>query len=448
MADIPASNAFLHSPVPDAPANGRHRANKAVSASPTTSTDSETATTPVPPASLQIVPPPETPRPALLNLAAYKHAAERILPPGVYDYYSGGSHDEETLRYNSRSFQPFIIRPRNLINVATINTTTTLNNPYLTLPLPLLLAPVALQCMAHDEGESGTARAAANTGTAMCVSTTATQSIEQIASSTNPHTTQLLFQLYVYNDHELTRGLVRRAERAGYRGLIVTIDAPYLGYKERDVRNEFSTPSRFVVANFDGPLRHMRKRPIGVGAAAVSESEKAVIGRSSAFSWHDLRALVRRSPLPVWVKGVLTAEDAIAACDAGCTGVIVSNHGGRQLDTVPAPIDVITDISTAVRAWSSNQDGSSGSSRRRVSVLMDGGVRRGSDIFKALALGADAVLIGRPLVWGLAYNGSSGVQQVVECLHNELRLCMALAGCRSIVDITRRHVQLTIRNNI
>ena len=382
-------------------------------------------------------PAPTTPAPhRLLNLSAYEHAAQHTLAPPVWDYYSGGSHDEQTLHYNSRSFQPFIIRPRTLVNVADIDTTTHLHQPQLTLDLPLLLAPVALQCMAHDDGESGSARAAAATGIAMCVSTTATQSIEQVAASTST-ACQLLFQLYVYNDRSLTMALVRRAEAAGYRALVVTVDAPYLGYKERDVRNDFAAPPRFVVANFTGSLRHMRKRPIGVGAAAVTDKEKAVMGRSSAFSWHDLRALVHDTRLSVWVKGVLTAEDAVAACEAGCTGVVVSNHGGRQLDTVPAPVDVITDIADAVRGWCH----SNGRDRRTVSVLMDGGVRRGSDVFKALALGVDAVLIGRPLIWGLAYGGSGGVQQVVECLRDELKLCMSLAGCRTVADITRQHVQ-------
>ena len=385
------------------------------------------------------VPPPSPPPPRLLNLAAYECEFKRLLPPPTYDYYTGGALDEVTLRYNTRSFEPLVIRPRTLVDVRDIDLVTHLPHPQLTLSLPLLLAPVALQCMAHEEGESGSARGAASAGVPMCVSTTATQSIEQVAAASPA--TQLLFQLYVYNDHALTSGLVRRAEAAGYRGLVVTVDAPYLGYKWRDVTNDFSVPSRYVVANFPpGPLRSMRKRPIGVGAASVTQKEKAVMGRSSAFSWRDLRALVASTRLPVWVKGVLTAEDAEAACEAGCTGVVVSNHGGRQLDTAPAPVDVVAHISEAVRDWSDSST-AGGEERRRVSVLMDGGVRRGSDVFKALALGADAVLIGRPMLWGLAYGGSGGVQQVIECLRDELRLCMALAGCRTIADIQRRHVR-------
>ena len=427
MADILQTTVPRHPLVKVRPsANNRNGDKSSSSSDPTTSND------------ITLPPAPVPPPPRLLNLAAYQQQFRHLLPPPTYDYYTGGSHDEQTLQYNTESFEPFVIRPRSLVNVGDVDCRTSLHHPHLTLSMPLLLSAVSLQCMAHEEGECGSARAAAATGIPMCVSTTATQPIELIAT-TSP-TTQLLFQLYVYNDRHLTAQLVRRAEQAGYRGLVVTVDTPYVGYKERDIRNEFAVPTRFVVANFPpGPLRYMRKRPIGVGAAAVTEQEKAVMGRSSAFSWVDLRALVNSTPLPVWVKGVLTAEDAVAACEAGCTGVIVSNHGGRQLDTAPAPVDVITDISDAVHDWSSGT--TDGAKRRRVSVLMDGGVRRGSDVFKALALGADAVLIGRPLLWGLAYGGSGGVQQVIECLRDELRLCMSLAGCRTVADISRKHVQ-------
>ena len=436
MADVQPANC-IREPIPlQHPSAANHTAKPQPHTPPNPFHSTSVQQPPTPPSHVAAAPP------RLLNLSAYEHEFKRLLPPPTYDYYSGGSHDEYTLRYNSRSFDPFIIRPRTLVNVSDIDCTTSLHQPQLTLALPLLLAPVALQCMAHDEGESGSARAAAATGIAMCVSTTATQSIEQVATASPAATTQLLFQLYVYNDHSLTTQLVRRAEAAGYRGLVVTVDTAYVGYKERDIRNDFAMPLRFEVANFPpGPLRYMRKRPIGVGAAAVTAKEKAVMGRSSAFSWYDLRALVQTTTLPVWVKGVLTPEDAVAACEAGCSGVIVSNHGGRQLDTAPAPVDVITHISDAVCDWCNRAPGSGSSDRRRVSVLMDGGVRRGSDIFKALALGADAVLIGRPLLWGLAYGGSVGVQQVVECLRDELRLCMSLAGCRTIADINRRHLQ-------
>ena len=430
MADVLATDSSRHSLVAALTAATISSSTQPTHRSPPhiDSTTAEEAAAPPPP-----VPPPSR----LLSLSAYEREFKRLLPSPIYDYFSGGSHDEYTLRYNSRSFEPFVIRPRALVDVGDIDCSTQLQHPHLTLTLPLLLSPVALQCMAHEEGESGSARAAAAAGIAMCVSTTATQSIEQVATASP--TAPLLFQLYVYNDHSLTIQLVRRAEAAGYRALVVTVDTPYVGYKERDIRNDFAMPSRFVVANFPpGPLRYMRKRPIGVGAAAVTEKEKAVMGRSSAFSWHDLRALVQSTRLPVWVKGVLTAEDAVAACDAGCTGMIVSNHGGRQLDTAPAPVDVITDISDAVRDWCITR---AEKGWRRVSVLMDGGVRRGSDVFKALALGADAVLIGRPLLWGLAYGGSGGVQQVIQCLHDELKLCMALAGCRTLADISRKHVQ-------
>ena len=342
----------------------------------------------------------------------FEELARRRLPGMVFDYYAGGAGAEWTLRENRRAFDRWVIRPRILVDVSGVDASTTVMGEEL--PLPVLLAPVALQAMAHPEGEIATARAAAWAGTLMVVPTLATFSLEMIAATG----VRRWFQLYVHKDRGLTAELVRRAHSAGYSALVVTVDAPFLGRRERDERNRFRLPPGLKLANLPG-----QTLPDAEGSAlfAYVASEQ-----DPTLRWADLEWLASLSPLPIVVKGILTAEDADLAAGAGAGGVVVSNHGGRQLDGVPAALTALPEVAEAVG--------------RRCDVLLDGGVRRGTDVLKALALGASAVLVGRPLVWGLAARGEVGVRRVLELLRDELVLAMALAGRTSVADIDRSAV--------
>lgn len=339
----------------------------------------------------------------------FEQTARELLPPMVFDYYAGGSGDEWTLRENRRAFDRWIIRPRVLVDASDVDLRTSVLGQ--AVPFPILLAPTAFQRMAHDEGELATARAAASLGALMVVSTIATVSLEEIA-----HTgVARWFQLYVLKDRDLTAELVKRADAAGYSALVLTVDAPLLGRRLRDERNAFTLPPGIGLANLEGT---------GLPVAAGSGLSSFFLDRHDpTLTWESVAWLRSLSSLPLVLKGVLTAEDARLAVEAGADAVVVSNHGGRQLDGAPATIDVLPEVVEAVSG--------------RTEVLVDGGVRRGTDVLKALALGARAVLVGRPYLWGLAVGGESGVRRVLEILRDELKLAMALAGQPSVGGIDR-----------
>ncbi|HSD73644.1 MAG TPA: alpha-hydroxy acid oxidase, partial [Steroidobacteraceae bacterium] len=282
------------------------------------------------------------------------------------------------------------------------------------LSMPIVVAPTACHELAHPDGELATARAAGGAGTLMIISTLASFAMEDVSrEATGP----LWFQLYIYRDRGVTRELIRRAEAAGCRAIVLTVDAPVGGMRERDVRNEFRLPEGIVMRNLLSAGRSFAGLDDGGGSAA--DYINAMFDPS--ISWKDLDWLAAQTKLPVLVKGVVRADDAVCAREHGAQGVVVSNHGGRQLDTSPATIDVLESITTAV-------DG-------RIEVLIDGGVRRGTDVLKALALGARAVLIGRPVLWGLAVDGEHGVRNVLDILRRELDVAMALAGCGNVEEI-------------
>jgi 4-hydroxymandelate oxidase len=346
------------------------------------------------------------------RLEDFEPLARSRLTRTAFDYFAGGSGDEWTLRENRRAFERWVIRPRVLMDVAAIDTTTTvLGRP---MPFPVVLAPTGFQKLGHPQGELATARAAAALGVTMVLSTVSTVSLEEVAGAGPP----CWFQLYVHRDRGLTAELVGRAHAAGYAAIVLTVDTPVLGRRERDERNRFALPSELTLANVTG---NRLPDVAGSGLYAYFASEL-----DASLTWQDLEWLRSLSPLPVLVKGVLTAEDAELAVRSGVTGVIVSNHGGRQLDGVPASLDVLPEVADAVAG--------------RIEVMMDGGIRRGTDVLKALALGAGAVLIGRPYLWGLAVDGEAGVRRVLEMLHAELLLAMALAGRRRIEDLDRTAV--------
>jgi isopentenyl diphosphate isomerase/L-lactate dehydrogenase-like FMN-dependent dehydrogenase len=341
-----------------------------------------------------------------LNVWDYEHLAAERLDAGAHGYYAGGAGDELTLRDNVAAFQRWQLRPRVLVDVAGCSTVTTVLGHELS--LPVIVAPVAFQRVAHPDGEVGMARAAHAAGTAICLSTLATSTPAQVAETG----AQRWFQLYVFRDRQLTADLVARARESGFTALVLTVDTPVLGRRERDHRTGFTIPPDVAIAS------------LGQGGMTPAE---AFAQMSQSVSWHDVERLASESELPVLVKGVLTAEDARLACEHGAAGVVVSNHGGRQLDGVSATLDALPEVVDAV-------DG-------RIEVLLDGGVRRGGDVVKALALGARAVLAGRAPLWGLAVDGEAGATAVLELLRDEILLALKLVGCTSPADVTRDRVQ-------
>jgi 4-hydroxymandelate oxidase len=352
-----------------------------------------------------------------VNVFDFEAIAREKLSPAAYDYYAGGAHDEVTLRENRAAYDRLSLAYRVLVDVSRRElSTAVLGQP---VAMPVLVAPTAFHRLADPEGEVATARAAGKAGTVMILSTLSTSTIEAVVSAA---TGPVWFQLYVYRDRGATEGLVRRAEAAGCRALVLTVDAPLIGRRERDVRNRFHLPPGLAVANLlpDG-YGEMPPAPADSGLAAYVSSFL-----DPALTWRDVEWLRSITELPVLVKGIVRPDDALRAAEAGAAGVVVSNHGARQLDTAPATIDVLPEVVDALAAHG-----------HRIEVLMDGGVRRGTDILKALALGARAVLVGRPVLWGLAAAGEAGAARVLTLLREELDLAMALAGAPTLADITR-----------
>ncbi len=347
--------------------------------------------------------------PSPVCLADYERLAEGRLDPMAWAYFSGGSADETTLRWNREGFERLAIVPRVLNGGAGGHTRLTLLGR--TYVHPIFVAPIAYQKLAHADGELATAAAAEAQDACMVLSTQASTTLEDAAEA---GASCRWFQLYLQPERAATLSLVRRAEAAGYEVLVLTVDAPINGVRNREHRAGFMLPPGIAAEN----LRHIAAAPaqLAPGASAVFDGLMA-----GAPTWEDVVWLRSETRLPVVVKGVLSADDAVRAVEAGVAGIIVSNHGGRTLDTLPATIDVLPSIARAVAG--------------RVPLLMDGGVRRGTDVLKALALGATAVLIGRPVVYGLAVNGAYGVAHVLRLLRDELEVAMALSGCPTLADI-------------
>jgi isopentenyl diphosphate isomerase/L-lactate dehydrogenase-like FMN-dependent dehydrogenase len=346
------------------------------------------------------------------NVADYERLARERLAPGAFGYYAGGAGDERTLRDNVEAYSRWLLRPRALVDVSAPTTETTVLGTRLS--MPLLVAPVAFQRIAHPDGEPGMARAAAAAGTAMVLSTLATATPTEVAAAA-PGAPRW-FQVYVFRDPGVTRALIDEAAAAGFLALALTVDAPRLGRRERDLRTGFEIPADVTVPSFAAAVGHASS---GTPADMFARMDPSV-------GWRDLERLCGETELPVLVKGIETAEDARLACEHGAAGVIVSNHGGRQLDGVPATIDALPEVVEAVAG--------------RVEVLVDGGVRRGSDVVRALALGARAVLAGRAPLWGLAARGEQGAREVLELLREEIELALVLLGCPSPADVTSAHV--------
>lgn len=343
--------------------------------------------------------------PTIAAVSDYEPFARARMSEQAWAYIAGGAADELTLHDNIAAFQRLRLRSRVLADLS--GGTTRLQLFGQTFEHPIVLAPVAYQKLAHADGELATVLAAAAVQAGMVVSTQASIELEAIAREAQ---SPLWFQLYIQHDRDFTRDLVRRAEAAGYQALVVTVDAPVNGVRNREQRAGFVLPAGVEAVN----LRGMRPLPTG---SAQPDGGLLLGGPllAAAPTWQDLRWLRSLTRLPVLLKGVMTGEDARRALEEGVDGIIVSNHGGRTLDTQPATISVLAEVAAALEG--------------RVPLLLDGGIRRGSDVFKALALGADAVLVGRPYMFGLAAAGAVGVAHVVQMLRAELEVAMALTGC-------------------
>lgn len=354
--------------------------------------------------------------PAPVNLADYEQMARSRMEPGAWDYYEGAACDERTLADNCAAFGRIKLLPRVLTDVSRIDLTAQALGTALS--MPVMLAPTAFNKLAHPDGECAAARAAASAGTLMIASTISTYTLEEIAeASSGPK----WFQLYVYKDRGVTAELVSRAEAAGYSALVLTVDTPMLGRRERDLRNAFALPPGIVIANFAG----LRARLDGASGWGAGSSFGAYVHSlfDASLTWESVDWLRRLTRLPIVLKGILAADDARRAMAAGANAIIVSNHGGRQLDDAIATIEALPRIAAGV------QD--------RMDVFLDGGIRRGGDVLKAIALGARGVFIGRPYLWGLAAGGEQGVRDVLEILRAELELSMALAGRPSLASVDR-----------
>ena len=361
--------------------------------------------------------PPRAPGQAPVTLADFEPLAKARMTHMAYEYVAGGAGDEITLRENESAFDRLRLNPRVLTDVSRIDTRLTLFGQ--TLDFPILLAPTAYHRLVHPEGEIATVRGSTAAGATLVASSFANTSIEDMAQAakTASRTGALWFQLYVNRDRGFTRDLVQRAEAAGCRALCVTVDSPTTGLRHRETRSGFALPAGIERSNL--------KALGGTAAGGQNRAHEGTIYNAvldPALVWKDLDWLRGISRLPVLLKGILNAEDAARAASIG-TAVIVSNHGGRNLDSVPATIEALPRIVDAV-------DG-------RTPVLMDGGVRRGNDVLKAIACGAAAVLIGRPYLFGLAVDGANGIATVVGILRRELEVAMALTGRRSLAEIDR-----------
>jgi len=349
----------------------------------------------------------------LASLSDFETRARERVSHMAYEYVAGGAGDEITLRENRAAFERLRLKPRVLVDVSKLDTTVTLFGEKLR--HPILLAPTAYHRLVHDEGELASVRGAAAAGAVLVASSSSTTSIERMGkAATGP----MWFQLYVQPDRGFTRELVERAQASGCRALCVTVDAPVLGARNRETRSGFKLPPGLEREN-------LKKLGADLVTGSGRPAEGAVYSSvlDPTVTWKDIDWLLKLSRVPVLLKGVLTKEDAATAVKAGVAGLIVSNHGGRNLDTVPATIDALPRVVDAAAG--------------RMPILVDGGVRRGTDVLKAIARGANAVLIGRPYLYGLAVGGADGVTRVVNILRAELEGAMALTGRRSLAEIDR-----------
>ncbi|TVY54236.1 Oxidase FUB9, partial [Lachnellula suecica] len=336
------------------------------------------------------------------------------------EFFNSGATGQVTVYENSTAYAKYRLRPRVLVNVSKVDPSTDVFGSRIA--FPLCVSPAGIHAMAHPDGELATARACAKRGIAMGVSSFATYSVEEIRAAgleVEPSTKHAM-QLYTMQDRALQERILRRAEQAGCTAILLTADSPVLGVRYNEWRNDFRTPEGLGFPNLEKSSAQIM---------ATTHDNGFLSMNSDKHSWaEDIPWLRARTGMQIWIKGVLTAEDVLLAREWGCEGVLVSNHGGRQLDETPATIDALPECVAAA-------DG-------KIRVHIDGGIRTGSDIFKALALGAECCWIGRPILWGLAYDGQRGAEKTLDILYDEFRRCMMLTGCNSVADITKAKIGL------
>ncbi|XP_072118352.1 2-Hydroxyacid oxidase 2 isoform X3 [Mobula birostris] len=358
----------------------------------------------------------------LVCLPDFEMYAKEHLPKAIWEFYAAGADECCTRDDNLMAFKRIRLRPRMLRDVSITDTRTTIQGTEISFPIGI--APIAFHCLAWHDGEMSTTRAAEAMNTCYIASTYATCSVEEISAAA-PNGFRW-FQLYVYLNHELSEQLVHRVEACGYKAIVLTVDVPYTGKRRNDIRNNFKLPPHLKVKNFDGVFEETTEdRLYGIPANSLDPS----------ISWKDISWLRSLTRLPIIIKGILTKEDAELAVGHGVQGIIVSNHGGRQLDGGPATIDALSEIVKTVQG--------------RVEIYLDGGIRTGSDVLKALALGARCVFIGRPVIWGLAYKGEEGVKEILQILNDEFRLSMALSESQGFEKYQTQEVlqMLEIQSN-
>lgn len=374
-----------------------------------------------------------------VNVGSLRAIARRRLPGGIFDYIDGGAEDEFTLRRNVEAYQNLEFRPRVLSDVSTVDPSTVVLGRRV--PIPVVLAPTGFTRIVTPAGELDVARAAERFGLPYTLSTLATRSIEEVRSVSDG---DLWFQVYVWRDRGLVADMLQRAADSGYSTIVITVDTAVLGRRERDVARGFSLPPRLSPGILVDGLLHPSwtwqflksdpiqfanlTRPDGDNASPVNLAQYVNSQFDSSLSWQDIAWFRERWGGRILLKGVQTVEDAELAVDHGVDGIVLSNHGGRQLDGAPVPIELLPNVVEAVGG--------------RTEVYCDGGVRRGSDIVKAVALGATAVFIGRAYLYGLATAGATGVTHVLELLRNDVERVMALIGASNIQDVTRGHVTM------
>ncbi|CAK9219741.1 unnamed protein product [Sphagnum troendelagicum] len=352
----------------------------------------------------------------VVKVDEFEALAKKKMPKMAFDYYASGAEDEHTLQQNREAFSRIRLRPRILVDVSSVNTSTTVLG--FRIAMPIMVAPAALHKLAHPEGEVATARAVSAADTIMILSTTSSCSMEEVAAAAPG---VRFFQLYVYKDRKISEHLVRRAEDAGFSALVLTVDTPRLGRREADLKNKSIDQGTSVIIIFYTLVVVFSQ----TGSSMLASWADKLFDRS--LSWKDVKWLKSITKLPIILKGILNGEDAILAVQAGAAGIMVSNHGARQLDYVPPTISILEEVVKAVGG--------------QVPVFLDGGIRRGTDVFKALALGASGVFVGRPSVFGLAVDGEAGVKKMLEMLRDELERTMTLMGVCSVDQISRHHVE-------
>jgi 4-hydroxymandelate oxidase len=355
-----------------------------------------------------------------INLADFEALARTRLSPLAWDYFEGGAEDEYTVADNVAAFRRVKLRPRMLADTDERDLSATVLGQ--SIALPVLLAPTSHQRLAHPDAELATARGAADAETIAVLGTGNHYSVEEVAAAV-PR--PFWFQMYCYESRDVTERIIRRTEAAGARALVVTVDATFAPRRERHIRNGFVLPPEVELRNMLGVgLQDHLLRPENGGMPAFIDSL-----RSLRLTWDEIDWMRRVTDTPIVLKGIMTAEDAALAVEHGVDGIIVSNHGGRQVDGTLATIEALPEIAERVGG--------------RIEVLVDGGIRRGTDVLKALALGAKAVLIGRPYLWGLAVDGAAGVRRVIDMLRDELDCAMAQCGQADVKRISRSLVRLS-----